>query len=200
MFTGIVTHIGTVSELDLDSDHSIRIDTPTPQQNLEIGASIACDGVCLTIVEIFNNGSGFKVNVSQETLECTSIGKWKKGQRVNLERSLRVGDELGGHIVSGHIDGVAQIEKLDSLGDNFRLTCQPPSKLFRFLATKGSVTLNGVSLTINEVNDTSFTVNLIPHTMAVTNWGTASKGDWVNIEIDVIARYISRFQEVGQSS
>ena len=197
MFTGIVTDIGIVKEVAGDSDRSVRISPVNPQPGLEIGASIACDGICLTAVEIAADGSGFTVNVSQETLERTAVGQWRPGRRVNLERSLRVGDELGGHIVTGHVDGVAEILNLESAGESCRAACRAPGALARFLAQKGSVALNGVSLTVNRVSGSEFTVNLIPHTMSVTNWADAAPGDGVNIEIDILARYMARFQDIS---
>lgn len=200
MFTGIVTDVGIVEELSQSADHCFRIAPQRPQPpSLDIGASIACDGVCLTIVEQAPDQSWFKVNVSQETLRCTTIGQWQAGTRMNLERSLRVGDELGGHIVTGHVDGITRIESIKPAGDSHRLTCRLPEGLEKFLAVKGSVTLNGVSLTINEVTQANFTVNLIPHTLSVTTWGSAMAGDSANIEIDVLARYIARFHEVAES-
>ncbi len=197
MFTGIVTDIGTVSEVIKHPDHSVLIEPQRPQRGLEIGASVACDGVCLTVVEKCGGGDWFKVTVSQETLERTAIGHWKPGSRVNLERSLRIGDELGGHIVSGHVDGVTEVESMEPEGSSRRMTLRAPKQLARYLAEKGSVALNGVSLTVNRVTGTDFTVNLIPHTLSATTWGSAAPGDLANVEIDVLARYISRFQEVS---
>lgn len=200
MFTGIVSDIGIVEELSQTADHYFRIAPQHPQlPSCDIGASIACDGVCLTIVELAPDQSWFKVNVSQETLRCTTIGQWQAGTRINLERSLRVGDELGGHIVTGHVDGITRIESIKPVGDSHRLTCRLPGGLEKFLAAKGSVTLNGVSLTINEVTQANFTVNLIPHTLSVTTWGEMAAGDSANVEIDVLARYIARFHEVAGS-
>lgn len=195
MFTGIVMDIGVVETVSVGTNHTVRITPSRQQYGLEIGASIACDGVCLTVTKKCDDNRWFEVNVSKETLDRTVIGKWGKGRRVNLERSLRVGDELGGHIVSGHIDGVASIEQLVTVGESRRITCRAPKRLSQFIAEKGSIALNGVSLTVNEVTDTNFTVNLIPHTLAETTWGFASQGDSVNIEIDILARYITRFQE-----
>ncbi len=201
MFTGIVSDIGIVEERLGTSDLCFRIAPQRPEAPFpEIGASMACNGVCLTIVENAPDHRWFKVNVSQETLNCTTIGKWHEGQRVNLERPLRVGDELGGHIVSGHVDGITEIESIEPVKDSQQLTCRIPEGMEGFLAAKGSVTLNGVSLTINTVTQTHFTVNLIPHTLSVTTWGGASQGDCVNIEIDVLARYIARFREVAGDS
>lgn len=196
MFTGITTDIGIVDDISRDTDHSLQISPQQPIRKLTTGASVACDGVCLTVVEQCSEGNWFKVNVSQETIERTTIGQWQPGHQINLERPLCVGDELGGHIVSGHVDGVAKIMAIEPIGENRRVVCQPPPQLIPFLAYKGSVTLNGVSLTINEVDEVDFAVNLIPHTIAVTTWSTADKGSIVNIEIDILARYIARYQEI----
>ena len=172
--------------------------------NVDIGASIACDGVCLTVVEKGASGQGasggwFDVDISAETLSKTNIGAngWDVGRAINLERALRVGDELGGHIVSGHVDGVAVIEDAHDEGDSLRLTLRAPAGLARFIAPKGSVALNGTSLTVNEVEGDRFGVNLIPHTRHVTTWGGAGVGDKVNLEIDTLARYVARLAEAG---
>ncbi|MGR3199542.1 MAG: riboflavin synthase, partial [Paracoccus sp. (in: a-proteobacteria)] len=164
---------------------------------VDMGASIACDGVCPTVVA--KGEDWFEVDISAETLSKTSIGSngWAVGQRLNLERALRVGDELGGHIVSGHVDGVARIVAASRDGDSLRLTFEAPAALARFVAPKGSVALNGTSLTVNEVDGNRFGINLIPHTQEVTTWGDAAEGDAVNLEIDTLARYVARLAEAG---
>ena len=195
MFTGIVSDIGRVSRLDKRGDLRARIDTAWDTATIDIGASIASDGVCLTAVAL---GPGwFEVDASAETLGKTTLGTWREGTRVNLERALRVGDELGGHIVSGHVDGTARIERIAPEGDSLRLTFRAPSDLARFIAPKGSVALNGTSLTVNEVDGDTFGVNLIPHTREVTTWGDAREGDAVNLEIDTLARYVARLAEMA---
>ena len=197
MFTGIITDIGRVSAVEARGDMRERIETAYDMDRVDIGASIACDGICLTVVD---KGPGwFAVDVSAETLDRTNIGArgWTPGQRLNLERALRVGDELGGHIVSGHVDGVARIVDVRPEGDSLRLTLEAPADLARFIAPKGSVALNGTSLTVNEVEGRRFGVNLIPHTQAVTTWGQARAGDAVNLEIDTLARYVARLAEAG---
>ena len=195
MFTGIVTDIGRVSRLEHRGDLRARIDTALDTSTIDIGASIACEGVCLTAVSL---GPGwFEVDASAETLGKTTLGGWAEGTRVNLERALRVGDELGGHIVSGHVDGTARIERIAPEGDSLRLTFRAPPDLARFIAPKGSVALNGTSLTVNEVDGDTFGVNLIPHTREVTTWGDAREGDAVNLEIDTLARYVARLAEMA---
>lgn len=200
MFTGIITDIGRVATVEARGDMRARIETGYDTARVDIGASIACDGVCLTVVD---KGQGpdsrhwFAVDVSAETLGKTSIGAggWAEGRRINLERALRVGDELGGHIVSGHVDGVARIVDARRDGDSLRLTFEAPAHLARFIAPKGSVALNGTSLTVNEVDGARFGVNLIPHTQSATTWGDAQVGDAVNLEIDTLARYVARLAE-----
>jgi len=195
MFTGIITDIGTVSNVEMRGDMRARISCGYDMAGVELGASIACDGVCLTVVD--KGGDWFDVDISAETLSKTNIGAngWAPGRRLNLERALRVGDELGGHIVSGHVDGVAVIEAMRDEGDSTRITLRAPEALARFIAAKGSVALNGTSLTVNEVDGTSFGINVIPHTQAVTTWGGAKPGDRVNLEIDTLARYVARLAE-----
>jgi riboflavin synthase len=161
--------------------------------SVDMGASIACDGVCLTVVE--KTSDSFCVDVSAESAGLTNIFEWKTDRPVNLERALKVGDELGGHIVSGHVDGVAEIVALRDEGDSTRVTLRAPDALAKFIAPKGSVALNGTSLTVNEVNGTDFGINFIPHTKAVTTWGSAAVGDRVNLEIDTLARYVARLQD-----
>lgn len=200
MFTGIITDVGQVQEMTLRGDLRARIGSAYDMAGVELGASIACDGVCLTVVDKGGAaGAGwFDVDISAETLAHTAIGeRWAPGVAVNLERALKVGDELGGHIVSGHVDGVARIIASAEEGDSLRLTFEAPPALARFIAPKGSVALNGTSLTVNEVDGTRFGVNLIPHTRQVTTWGRARPGDAVNLEIDTLARYVARLAEAG---
>ncbi|WP_136651896.1 riboflavin synthase [Paracoccus aeridis] len=204
MFTGIITDVGRVAAVEMRGDMRARIACAYDMANVDIGASIACDGVCLTVVEKGASGQGasggwFDVDISAETLSKTNIGAngWDVGRAINLERALRVGDELGGHIVSGHVDGVAVIEDAHDEGDSLRLTLRAPAGLARFIAPKGSVALNGTSLTVNEVEGDRFGVNLIPHTRHVTTWGGAGVGDKVNLEIDTLARYVARLAEAG---
>ncbi len=198
MFTGIITDIGEVLEVEQRGDLRARIATGYDVESIDIGASIACDGVCLTVVALGNTPRGwFEVEISAETLSRTNIGRngWAPGRRLNLERALRVGDELGGHIVSGHVDGVAEVIALAEEGDSTRVTLHAPRELARFIAPKGSVALNGTSLTVNEVSGCAFGINLIPHTRQVTTWGAVRKGDAVNLEIDTLARYVARLRE-----
>ncbi len=195
MFTGIITDIGEVRETEMRGDLRARIGTSYVTSGIDIGASIACDGVCLTVIEL--GADWFDVEISAETVNMTNIGanKWPVGRRLNLERALKVGDELGGHIVSGHVDGVAEIIAMADEGDSTRVTLRAPETLAKFVAPKGSVALNGTSLTVNEVNDTDFGINFIPHTKTATTWGDAKVGDAVNLEIDTLARYVARLQD-----
>ncbi|PWE33289.1 riboflavin synthase [Maritimibacter sp. 55A14] len=196
MFTGIITDTGTILELERRGDLRARIATGYDTATIDIGASIACDGVCLTVVALGRDGQDwFEVDISAETVSRTNLARWKPGARVNLERALRVGDELGGHIVSGHVDGIAEITALADEGDSTRVTLRAPEALARFIAPKGSVALNGTSLTVNEVEGTSFGINFIPHTKDVTTWGEAAVGDAVNLEIDTLARYVARLRD-----
>lgn len=197
MFTGLVSDIGEILELTQRGDLRVRIGTYYDVDTIEIGASIACDGVCLTVVDLGKtNRSWFEVEASAETVSKTTLGIWKLDDKVNLERALKLGDELGGHIVSGHVDGTAQVVYMEQIGDSTQVTFEAPSDLARFIAPKGSVTLNGTSLTVNAVDGTRFEVNFIPHTKKVTTWGQVAKGDWVNIEIDTLARYVARLAEM----
>ncbi|AJE48017.1 riboflavin synthase [Celeribacter indicus] len=196
MFTGIVTDIGEVLELEKRGDLRARIGCTYDVATIEIGASIACDGVCLTVVALGREPRNwFDVEISAETVSKSGIGGWEVGTRINLERALKLGDELGGHIVSGHVDGVARITAMQDEGDSTRMTFDVPEALAKFIAPKGSVALNGTSLTVNEVEGRSFGVNVIPHTQEVTTWGGAKVGDAVNLEIDTLARYVARLQE-----
>lgn len=199
MFTGIITDVGRIIALTQRGDLCARIATAHDVTRMDIGASVACDGVCLTVVatgraEGEAQGGWFEVEISAETVSKTSLGSWATGRRVNLERPLRVGDELGGHIVSGHVDGVAQVLAVTPEGDSTRVRLRAPETLAGFIAPKGSVALNGTSLTVNEVEGAEFGVNLIPHTKAVTTWGDIGAGDLVNIEIDTLARYVARLR------
>lgn len=194
MFTGIITDIGTVKELEQAGDLRARITTGYDTDRIDIGASIASDGVCLTVIAL---GAGwYDVQISAETVSKTNLAGWAVGKRVNLERALRVGDELGGHIVSGHVDGVAEVVAMVDEGDSTRVTLRAPSELARFIASKGSVALNGTSLTVNEVSGCDFGINFIPHTKEATTWGDVTVGDQVNLEIDTLARYVARLAEV----
>lgn len=196
MFTGIITDIGTVLELEKRGDLRARIGCAYDVNGIEIGASIACDGVCLTVVALGTEPQNwFDVEISAESVSKTNIGAWQTGKKLNLERALKLGDELGGHIVSGHVDGVAQITAMVDEGDSTRIRFDAPEALAKFIAPKGSVALNGTSLTVNEVEGTSFGINVIPHTQEVTTWGGVAVGDKVNLEIDTLARYVARLQE-----
>ena len=193
MFTGIITDVGTIRSVVQRGDLRVEIATGYDVTTVDMGASIACDGVCLTVVE--KTSDSFCVDVSTESAGLTNIGGWTAGRPINLERALKVGDELGGHIVSGHVDGVAEIVALRDEGDSTRVTLRAPEALAKFIAPKGSVALNGTSLTVNEVNGTDFGINFIPHTKAVTTWGSAAVGDRVNLEIDTLARYVARLRD-----
>lgn len=198
MFTGIVTDMGEIVRLDRAGDLTVRIATAYDIDTIDIGASIACDGVCLTVVALGADPKPwFDVQVSAETVSKTNLDTWAPGHRINLERALRVGDELGGHIVSGHVDGVAEITGMRDEGDSTRFTFRAPDHLARFIAPKGSVALNGTSLTVNEVDGPSFGVNIIPHTKEVTTWGQSRVGDRVNLEIDTLARYVARLAQAS---
>ncbi|NYS25125.1 riboflavin synthase [Rhodobacteraceae bacterium 2376] len=198
MFTGIITDIGTVTQLQHEGDLRARIATRYDTGGIDIGASIASDGVCLTVVAL--GPDWYEVQVSAETVAKTNLGGWTVGKRVNLERALRVGDELGGHIVSGHVDGVAEVLELRDEGASTRFRFRAPAELAAFIAPKGSVALNGTSLTVNEVDGTEFGVNLIPHTKTVTTWGDTAQGDLVNLEIDTLARYVARLRDWENSA
>ncbi len=197
MFTGIITDIGKIAELEKRGDLRARIVTGHVTGHVtgpvDPGASVACDGVCLTVIDA--GADWFDVEISAETVSGTNLGDWSVDRRINLERALKVGDELGGHIVSGHVDGVAEIVHMRDEGDSTRMTFKAPSMLARFIAPKGSVALNGASLTVNEVDDRRFGVNFIPHTKQMTTWGDARPGDRINLEIDTLARYVARLQE-----
>ena len=201
MFTGIVTDIGRIEHLREQGDLRARIVAEYAPGGIDIGASIACDGVCLTVVDRGAAGAGawFEVDVSAETVARTTIRQgrrpWTAGRRVNLERALRLGDELGGHIVSGHVDGLAEVVSVAEEGGSVRVVLRAPEGLARFIAPKGSVALNGTSLTVNEVEGAEFGINFIPHTRSHTTWDEAQAGDLVNLEIDTLARYVARLAE-----
>lgn len=197
MFTGIVTALGTIRSIDpIGAGKDMRLVIHAPWEDtasIALGASIACSGCCLTAVEL--GADWFAVDVSAETLSCTTMGTWAVGSQVNLERSLKVGDELGGHIVSGHVDGVGRTVSAVPENGSIRWTFQVPAELSRFIAEKGSIAINGVSLTVNAVRGDTFGVNIIPHTASVTSFATLQPGDAVNIEIDMLARYVARLAE-----
>ena len=201
MFTGIITDVGTIRAVEQRGDTRVVLDTAFDTSTVDLGASIACSGVCLTVVDKgrHEGGSGwFAVDVSGETISRTAGTQWQQGRRLNLERALKLGDELGGHIVTGHVDGVAEVIEVQGEGDSKRIGFRIAADLGPFLAAKGSVTVDGVSLTVNEVRDagagTHFAVNVIPHTQAMTTLGELRPSEAVNIEIDVLARYLRRME------
>ncbi|RLJ60438.1 riboflavin synthase alpha chain [Litoreibacter meonggei] len=198
MFTGIITDVGRVAKLTQEGDLRARISCAYDPEGIDIGASIACNGCCLTVIERGEDmAPWFDVQISAESVSKTNIGDWTDGTRVNLERALKLGDELGGHIVSGHVDGVATVVAMTDEGDSTRVLFDAPEDLAKFIAPKGSVALNGTSLTVNEVDGTRFGVNFIPHTKLATNWDDTKVGDRINLEIDTLARYVARLQEWG---
>lgn len=198
MFTGIISDIGIIEATEHRGDLRARIGCKYDTNFIDLGASIACDGICLTVVD---KGTGwFDVDISAETVSKTNILQgsvaWPKGKKINLERALKLGDELGGHIVSGHVDGVASVVSVADDGDSTRFVFEAPAELAKFIAQKGSVALNGTSLTVNDVDGTQFGVNIIPHTKQNTTWGDVKKGDVINLEIDTLARYVARLHEM----
>jgi riboflavin synthase len=193
MFTGIVTDIGRIEQVEPAGDTKFVIASQYDSALIAIGASICCAGVCLTVVD--KAPGWFSVTASAETLACSNLGGWKVGTTINLERALKVGDELGGHIVSGHVDGVVEIAGIERDGDSLRFRFTLPDDLAPYIAPKGSVCLNGASLTVNEVDESGFGVNIIPHTQEMTTFGAAQAGDRVNLEIDVLARYVARLAQ-----
>ena len=197
MFTGIVTDIGDVESRE-GGQFTIR--SSYSAATIALGASIACDGCCLTVTSVTpdKGGSRFTVDVSNETLSKTTLGSWQPGRRINLERALKAGDELGGHMVSGHVDGVCRIREVKADGESLCYVLDVPENLARFIAPKGSVALDGTSLTVNEVTRDTFGVNLIPHTLTATAWQSKRAGDEVNLEIDPIARYVTRLMEFSR--
>ena len=201
MFTGIITDIGEVTKIEKRGDTRFTITTHYDPATIAIGASIACAGCCLTAIETGRAGNRgtFLVEASAETLAKTTLKGWTVGTRINLERPLKMGDELGGHVVSGHVDDVGEIVSIVPEGDSQRFRFRVSPLIARFIASKGSVAIDGTSLTVNEVESTEFGVNIIPHTQAVTTWGAAKTGDRVNVEIDMLARYVARLSEFSQS-
>jgi riboflavin synthase len=201
MFTGIVTDIGKIaSSTPLPEGVRLRIDTVYDPATIAIGASISCAGVCLTVVSLPENGSNqrwFEVEAWEEALRLTTASGWREGSAINLERALKIGDELGGHIVSGHVDGMAEIVARKDEGDAVRFTLEAPAHLAKFIAPKGSVALDGTSLTVNQVDRTRFDVLLIHHSLTVTTWGLRKVGDRVNLEVDTMARYAARLIEAS---
>lgn len=198
MFTGIVTDVGEVTAIsERQTGIRLRIASSYDPASIDLGASIAHAGICLTVVERGTAGNRFwhEVEASPETLTVTTMGDWQVGSKVNLERSLTLGQEMGGHMVTGHVDGVAEIVSIEMDGDMAVLTFRVPKDFARFIAAKGSVALDGTSLTVNKVGDDWFTVQLIPHTLAVTTWGSRKPGDRVNFEVDLMARYVARLDE-----
>ena len=193
MFTGIITGIGHIGSVVDAGDRTFRICCDWDCTQIDIGASIACSGVCLTVVARYTNS--FDVTASAETLAITTAGNWLVGDQINLERALKLGDELGGHIVSGHVDGLAKIRSIENSGDSHVVWLQAPSACARFIAAKGSITLDGVSLTVNAVDGCLFSINIIPHTWSVTGWAGAAVGQKMNMEIDMLARYVARLAD-----
>ncbi len=198
MFTGIITDVGVIESVEQRGDTRARIGTRYDTTTVDLGASIACSGCCLTVVD---KGPGwFSVDISAESIARTAPGLWQAGRSLNLERALKVGDELGGHIVTGHVDGVATVASITPEGDSRRIAFRAPKALAPYLAAKGSITVDGVSLTVNTVSDeadsTLFTINVIPHTSAVTTLGQLAEGQAVNLEIDVLARYLGRMEQL----
>lgn len=194
MFTGIITDIGEVVKRE---DGRFTIRAGYPAKALQVGASMACDGCCLTMTSVEPDGSGsrFTVDTSNETRAKTTIAEWQPGRRINLERALQAGDELGGHVVTGHVDGLARILEIKPDGESRRFSFEVPDHLAPYIAPKGSIALDGVSLTVNEVCDNRFGVNVIPHTLTATTWGAKTAGQSVNLEVDLFARYIARLLE-----
>lgn len=195
MFTGIVTDLGTIKSIEKRGDTRIEIETAYDTSAIDIGASIACSGPCLTVVD--KRTGWFAVEASAETLARTTLGGWKVGTKVNLERAMRVGEELGGHIVSGHVDGIVTILDTAPEGDSVRFRFEAPDELKKYIASKGSVALDGVSLTVNEVDGARFGVNIISHTRQCTTFGALGVGGRVNFEVDMLARYVARLVESG---
>ncbi|MEA3038239.1 MAG: riboflavin synthase [Sphingomonadales bacterium] len=193
MFTGIITDVGRIAAVEARGDLRLRIACGYDMETVDLGASIACSGVCLTVVD--KGPDWFAVDVSAETAGRTARDMWGEGRRLNLERSLRLGDELGGHIVTGHVDGVGTVAAVEPVGDSRRLTIEAPAGLARYIAGKGSIAVDGVSLTVNAVDGARFEVNIIPHTAEQTTLGDLAAGSGVNLEIDVLARYLGRMLE-----
>ena len=200
MFTGLVSDIGEVTAIEpRGSLRRMRIACTYPVESIALGASIACAGVCLTVVDMGRMGdqTWFDVDAAAETLAVTTLKDWTTGRKINLERSLKIGDELGGHIVTGHVDGLADLISREDFEGQAKFTLRAPQNLKKFIAQKGSVALDGTSLTVNAVADDVFSVLLIPHTLAVTSWGATQAGDKVHLEVDMMARYAARLAEAG---
>jgi len=195
MFTGIITDIGTVRAVHENAGRQLEIASSFAMESVAIGASVACAGVCLTVVG--KSADSFRVDVSAETLACTTLGDWQPGSRVNLERPLKVGDELGGHIATGHIDAVGTVTAFDEVGECRRLRIGMTPVVAPFIATKGSITVDGVSLTVNDVGADSFEANIIPHTLENTTFGELGPGARVNLEVDILARYVARLKDMA---
>lgn len=195
MFTGIITDLGTLLHLEGGAENlRLSIGTTYDPHGIDIGASIACNGICLTVVEkgAYEHGSYFSVDASPHTQAVTTLGRWQVGQAINLERALKIGDELGGHLVTGHVDGLASVISVKPSGDSVAYVLEAPASLASFIAPKGSVTLDGVSLTVTDVKGTFFGITIIPHTQTATTWHAVQAGDEMNMEIDLVARYIKR--------
>lgn len=192
MFTGIITDVGEILSINLDSG-KIKISSKFDHNDIDIGASISCSGICLTVVEKdkYKNHSYFCFEVSQETISCSSVKFWKKNTKINLEKSLRFGDEVGGHLVTGHVDCLGEIVSINKSKNSNVFKIKYPKEYKKYVASKGSICLDGISLTINEVFDDFFSVNIIPHTEENTSWSKISKGDSINVEFDVLARYVA---------
>ncbi len=196
MFTGLITDVGTLESMQGDER---QISCSYPVDDIDIGASIACDGCCLTVVSLAptrDKGTLFTVQISNETLECTKIGSWAVGEKINLERPLTLGAELGGHLVTGHVDGIAEVISAEADGDCWRYRLSAPKSMAGFIAPKGSIALDGTSLTVNDVSGFEFEVTIIPHTRKQTNWRGKNPGDLVNLEVDLLARYVARLHQV----
>lgn len=193
MFTGIITDIGEISKIEKQGDMRAEISTSYDVSSIDIGASIACSGVCLTVVE--KKQGVFAVDISDETINCSNIANWQEGTKINLERALKIGDELGGHIVSGHVDGLAEVKSITKISDSHEVVLVAPENLKLYIAQKGSVTLDGISLTVNKVEDADFLINIIPHTWENTTFCQLQIGSKINLEIDVLARYVSRLND-----
>ena len=196
MFTGIISDIGEVRALEKATDVTLTISTSYDVASIMLGASIAHDGICLTVMD--KGEDWYKVVASQQTQQVTTLGGWQVGKKINLERALKMGDELGGHLVTGHVDGVAEIVSIAAEGESVRFRIRTPHELAGFVAEKGSVTLDGTSLTVTDIEDCEFGLALIPHTLQVTTWGTKRVGDKLNLEIDVLARYVKRMREMSR--
>lgn len=198
MFTGIISDLGEVIEVDMSGGTRLKIACRYPAESMAIGASIACSGICLTIIEtqpLADGRMAISMQASAETRKRTTLAQWTKGTKINLERALKAGDELGGHIVSGHVDGITTILAIAAEGQSKRFSFHMPAELAPLIAPKGSISLDGTSFTVNEADGKIFSVTIIPHTLNVTTWSLARAGDAVNIEIDMLARYVARLQE-----